>query len=177
MLALDAYRPDQWHDFFVMVGGAAAVLTGLVFVALSLNVNTVTRDAAHRYRAIDTLSGMTGIFVICALVLMGGQDHRAVGIEWLVIAAVSAAIYIHGYVQAVRRFGSAAWLRLGRAVVLAVLYTAQLVGAALLVADHIAGLYVAAVATTAALAFMISAAWLLVVGGAVREPNALDPSP
>ena len=120
---------------------------------------------------------MTGIFVICALVLMGGQDHRAVGIEWLVIAAVSAAIYIHGYVQAVRLFGSVAWLRLGRAVVLAVLYTAQLVGAALLVADHIAGLYVAAVAMTAALAFMISAASLLVVGGAVREPNALDSSP
>ncbi len=107
---------------------------------------------------------MTGVFVICALVLMGSQDHRAVGIEWLVIAAVSAAIYTHGYVQAVRLFGSVAWLRLGRAVVLGVLYTAQLVGAAFLVADHIAGLYVAAVAMTAALAFMISAAWLLVVG-------------
>jgi hypothetical protein len=73
MLALDAYRPEQWHDFFVVVGGAAAVLTGLVFVAASLNVNTVTQDAAHRYRAIDTLSGMTGVFVIYALVLMGGQ--------------------------------------------------------------------------------------------------------
>ena len=43
MIALDAYRPDQWHDFFVMVGGGAVVLTGLVFVALSLNVNVVTQ--------------------------------------------------------------------------------------------------------------------------------------
>src|SRR5262245_21906398 len=51
MLALDAYRPEQWHDFFVMVGGSAAVLTGLVFVALSLNVNVVIKDATHRYRA------------------------------------------------------------------------------------------------------------------------------
>src|SRR6476660_8857666 len=101
MLALDAYRPDQWRDFFLMVGGSAAVLTGLVFVALSLNVNAVTQDATHRYRAIDTLSGMTGVFFICALVLMGGQDHRAVGIEWLVIAAISISIYVHGYVRAV----------------------------------------------------------------------------
>src|SRR5215510_1227026 len=116
MLALDAYRPDQWHDFFVMVGGSAAVLTGLVFVALSLNVNVVTEDATHRYRAIDTLSGMIGVFVLCALVLMGGQDHRAVGIEWLVVAAVSFAIYLHGYVQAVRLGGSIAWLR-GRRVI------------------------------------------------------------
>lgn len=177
MLALDIYRPDQWHDFFVVVGGAAAVLTGLVFVALSQNVETVTRDAAHRYRAIDTLTGMTGVFVICVLALMGGLDHRAVGIEWLVIAAASVAIYIRGYVRAIRLFGSAAWLRLGRLAVIAVLYVAQMVGAALLVANHIAGLYVAAVAMTAALAFMISAAWLLVVGGAVREPNAQDQSP
>jgi modulator of FtsH protease len=176
MVALDAYRPDQWHDFFVMVGGSAAVLTGLVFVALSLNVNVVTKDATHRYRAIDTLSGMTGVFVICALVLMGGQDHRAVGIEWLVVAAISIAIYLRGYVQAVRLGGSMAWLRGGRVVVLAVVYLTQLVGAALLVADYIAGLYVAAVAMVVALAFMISGAWLLVVGMTMRESNAADRS-
>jgi modulator of FtsH protease len=177
MLAIDAYRPDQWHDFFVMVGGSAAVLTGLVFVALSLNVNVVTQDATHRYRAIDTLSGMVGIFVICALVLMGGQDHRAVGIEWLVVAAISIAIYLHGHVQAVRLGGSMAWLHASRTVTVVVLYLTQLVGAALLVADHIAGLYLAAAAMVAALAFMISGAWLLVVGASMREPNALDRNP
>jgi hypothetical protein len=30
MPAPDVYRPDEWHDFFLTVGGAAAVLTGLV---------------------------------------------------------------------------------------------------------------------------------------------------
>ena len=177
MVALDAYRPDQWHDFFVMVGGSAAVLTGLVFVALSLNVDVVTQDATHRYRAIDTLTGMTGVFVISALVLMGGQDHRAVGIEWLVVAAISVAVYLRGHVQAVRLSGNMAWLRASRTVVVAAFYLTQLVGAALLVADYIAGLYVAAVAMVAALAFMISGAWLLVVGVTTREPNALDRSP
>ena len=177
MFALDAYRPDQWHDFFVMVGGGAVVLTGLVFVALSLNVNVVTQDATHRYRAIDTLTAMTGIFVICALALMGGQDHRAVGIEWFVVAAISIAVYLHGYVQAVRRGGSIVWLRARRMVVAAVLYLTQLVGAALLVADRIAGLYVAAVAMVVALTFMISSAWLLVVGVTMREPKPFDRSP
>jgi hypothetical protein len=172
MIALDAYRPDQWHDFFVMVGGSAAVLLGLVFVALSLNVGVVTQDATHRYRAIDTLSGMAGVFVICALVLMGGQDHVAVGIEWFVVAAISVAVYVHGYVQAARRGGSVAWLLGRRVVAIAVLYVGQLVGAALLVAGHVAGLYVAAVAMVGALAFMISGAWLLVVGArsASRTP-------
>ena len=172
MLALDAYQPAEWHDFFAMVGGSAAVLTGLVFVALSLNVNVVTQDATHRYRAIDTLWGMAGVFVICALVLMGGQGHLAVGIEWLVVATISIAVYVHGYVQAVRRGGSMAWLRTSRVVVVVVLLLTQLVGAALLVADHIAGLYVAAGAMVAALVFMISGAWLLVAGvtSASRTP-------
>jgi hypothetical protein len=62
-------------------------------------------------------------------------------------------------------------------VVAVVLYLAQLVGAALLVADHIAGLYVAAVAMIAALTLMISGAWLLVVGVTMREPKTLDRSP
>ncbi len=120
---------------------------------------------------------MTGIFVICAFALMGGQDHRAVGIEWLVVAAISIAVYLHGYVQAVRRGGSIAWLRRRRVIVAAVLYLTQLVGAALLVADRIAGLYVAAVAMVAALTFMISSAWLLVVGVTMREPKPFDRSP
>ena len=174
MLALDAYRPDQWHDFFVMVGGSAAVLVGLVFVALTLNLDVITRDATYRYRAIDTLSGMSGVFVLCALVLMGGQDHRAIGIEWFVVAIISVAVYVHGHVQAVRLGGTFAVLRVSRTVTIAVLYLTQLVGAALLVADDVAGLYTAAVGLVAALAFMISGAWLLVVDAARSESNAKD---
>ena len=48
IVALDAYRPDEWHDFFIMVGCGAAVLTGLVFVAMSLNIHVITQDPTHR---------------------------------------------------------------------------------------------------------------------------------
>jgi hypothetical protein len=96
MLAADVYRPDQRHDFFVMVGGAAAVLAGLVFVALSLNLGVVISDATHRYRAIGTLTDFAGIFVVCAFALMGGQDHVAVGVEWLLVSVGAAAVYSRG---------------------------------------------------------------------------------
>ena len=152
------------------------MLTGLVFVALSQNVNVVTQDATHRYRAMDTLTAMTGVFVICALALMGGQDHRAVGIEWLVVAAISIAVYLRGYVKAVKLGGSKAWLRGRRVVAAAVLYMAQLVGAVLLVAGYTAGLYIAAVAMVVALTLMVSGAWLLVVGMSMRELKAGDRS-
>ena len=71
-LTSEVFRPDEWRDFFLEVGGAGAVLTGLVFVAMSINLDAVTHDATHRNRAIGTLTGMIGTFVICSLALMGG---------------------------------------------------------------------------------------------------------
>ena len=116
MLLSEVYRPNEWHDFFIMVGGGAAVLTALVFVAMSLNVTVITDDATHRYRAIGTLTGITAVFIICALALMGGQDHRAVGTEWFVVAAIAAIVYVYGYVQAVRLGGTQRWLHASRVV-------------------------------------------------------------
>jgi hypothetical protein len=81
------------------VVGASAALTGLVFVAMSLNPGVIALDATYRHRAVGTLSGFTAIFVICALGVMGGQDHRAVGLGWFVVAALAAFVYVYGYIQ------------------------------------------------------------------------------
>ncbi len=40
-LAVIAYQPQEWHDLFVAVAGAAAALGGLIFVAVSLNLDQV----------------------------------------------------------------------------------------------------------------------------------------
>jgi hypothetical protein len=71
---MDVYRPEQWHDFLLMVGGGAAALAGLVFVAMSLNLAVILQDPTHRFRAIGTLAGFVSVFTICALVLMGGSE-------------------------------------------------------------------------------------------------------
>ena len=47
----DAYSTEGWRELFVFVGGAAAVLTGLVFVALSLHLNPIIRHPDWRGRA------------------------------------------------------------------------------------------------------------------------------
>lgn len=64
MVTVDIYRPEQWHDFFIMVGGGAAALTGLVFVAMSLNLEAIVKEVTHRHRAISTLAGFTTVFVM-----------------------------------------------------------------------------------------------------------------
>ena len=71
-----------------------------------------------------------------------------------------------------------AWLRRRRVIVTLCSTLTQMVGVLLLfVADQIAGLHVAAVAMVAAMTLMISGAWLLLVGVAMREPKPFDRSP
>lgn len=168
VLALDVYQPGQWHDFLIMVGGGAAALTGLVFVALSLNLNVVTQDATHRYRAIGTLAGFIAAFTTCALVLMGGQNHIAVGIEWVAVSLVAACIYVYGYIEAIRTGKSSVGLRSARLVIGTSLYGVELIGAVLIITGSLAGLYLAATSMIILLAFMISGAWLLIIGASAR---------
>jgi hypothetical protein len=164
MPAPDVFRPDEWRDFFLAVGGAAAVLTGLVFVAMSINQDDVTRDATHRYRAIGTLTGMISVFVICSLALMGGQGHVAIGGEWATVAAIGVGVYVYGYVQAIRKGASNVGLRAPRLASGTALYIAEIAGAFALIAGRVAGLYVAAVSMLILLVWMISGPWLLIVG-------------
>jgi hypothetical protein len=89
-----------------------------------------------------------------------GQDHTAIGLELLIVALTGVAIFLYGFRQAFRFGSTPSKLRL---VVGTVLYLVELVGALWLVAGSIAGLYIAAIATVTNVAFMISAAWLLVV--------------
>ncbi|MGZ5271631.1 MAG: hypothetical protein ACXWC6_13525, partial [Ramlibacter sp.] len=157
----DIYRPDLWNSYFTMVGGGVAALTGFVFVALSLNVEEMTKDATHKYRSINTLAGLAAVFVRCGLLLMGGQGHRAVGIDLFVIASGGAISFLYGFRQA---FKADAHPSKQRLVVGSCLYVAELAGALVLILGSIVGLYIAAVAILLNVAFMISAAWLLVVG-------------
>jgi hypothetical protein len=163
MIATDVYKPAEWHDFFLVAGGGAAALAGLVFVAMSINLDAVAQNVTHRLRAINMLTGFTSAFIICALALMGGQRHQAVGTEWLVVAAVAGLSYVRNYVHAARMGGIKAELRPYRLAGGTTCYLAQWVGAVVLILGHIAGLYVATVGLIALFAFMISGAWLLLV--------------
>ena len=131
---------------------------------MSLNPGVIAQDATHRHRAVGTLSGFTAIFVICALGVMGGQDHRAVGLEWFVVAALATVVYVHGYIQAIRLGGSSAGLRSFRLIGGTALHAVEIAAAALLLAGYVAGLYLAAISMVGLLAYMISGAWLLIMG-------------
>ena len=49
----------QWNNFFVMVGGGAAALAGLIFVAMSINHEIIIQNTTHKNRAINMLTGFS----------------------------------------------------------------------------------------------------------------------
>jgi len=155
---------DQWNNFFVMVGGGAAALAGLVFIAMSINLSIITRDATHKNRAIATLTGFTAVFMICAFALIGNQSYKWVGFEWLVVTLVPMITYIRVYFRATKMGRSSVGLSIGRFIVGTSCYAAQIIGSILLISGYIAGLYVASAAMVLSFAFFISAAWLLIIG-------------
>ena len=171
--AVDIFRPDQWNNFFLLVGTGAVTLTGLVFVAMSLNIKVIAVDATHRNRAINTLTGLALVFMRCALVVMGAQNHRAVGAELFLVCGFSASVFIKGYAKAIRMSSG---LRYSRIVGGSLVHLTEMVGAALFLFGHLSGLYIAAVAMVANTCYMITAAWLLVIGAfeQTAEPQTAD---
>jgi hypothetical protein len=158
------YEPEQWSNFFVLVGTGSAALTGLVFVALTINLKVVSQDATHRYRAINMVSGFTAAFVLSALALMGHQTNRTLGVEWLLVATLAAAINTNGYVQGFRLNGSRYALSLARIAGGSACYLGQIVGSLLLFFGYRNGIYVAAIALIVNFYFLVSGSWLLILG-------------
>lgn len=155
---------DQWSNFFVMVGGGAAALTGLIFVAMSINPAVIIGNVTHKNRAINMLSGFSAVFMACSCELIGNQSLAALGVEWLILWLVATVIFIRGYVVALRSGMSSIGLTLPRLAGGTLCYIAEVIGAIFLILGDGAGLYIAALAAVVLFAFLISGAWLLIVG-------------
>ena len=158
------YDAAAWHDYFMMVGGGAAALTGLVFVAMSLHLDQIALNAAHRHRARTVLTGLTAVFIRCALVLMAGQSGQAVALELIVVlVGVEIVLYrsIRQAVEATDRSDPAlVWRTVGSFACLVI----EQAGALALFFGVVGGLYAVGVGMMASFIFMVTGAWLLIVG-------------
>jgi hypothetical protein len=79
-----AYHPGVWKDFYLMLGGCIAALTGLLFVATSLHVAEINKTPHFRVRAFGNTFALVGQLIACALVLVP-QSVMWLGIELTVL--------------------------------------------------------------------------------------------
>ena len=158
------YGSAGWHDFFLMVGGGAAALTGLVFVAMSIHLDQIALNAAHRHRARTVLTGLTAVFIRCALVLMAGQSAQMVALDVILVLIGVEYVLVRSIRQAIAAADvpdpALVWRTIGSFTCLVI----EQAGAVVLFTGDARGLYGVAIGMMASFIFMVSGAWLLIVG-------------
>jgi hypothetical protein len=82
-----AYQIGQWHSLYTTLGGAAAALAGLLFIAVSIQIGQIAKSPIFRARA------WGNTFMIVSLVVNAGfvltpQGVTALGVELCVPAIV-----------------------------------------------------------------------------------------
>ena len=166
------YDAAAWHDYFLMVGGGAAALTGLVFVAMSIHLDSIALNAAHRHRARTVLTGLTAVFIRCALVLMAGQNGQAVALELIVVLIGVEFVLYRSIRQALEATAGSDPALLWRTIGSFSCLVIEQAGAVALFFGNVGGLYAVGVGMMASFVFMVTGAWLLIVG--VRREEASE---
>jgi hypothetical protein len=109
---------------------------------------------------------LTAVFIRCGLVLMGGQNLQAVAAELLLVVAAVEVILLRSIKEAAPAASTGVLLRTLSS--LAGLLVEQ-AGAVVLFAGGSWGLYAVGAGMMSTLIFMVSGAWLLLVGVQTSE--------
>jgi hypothetical protein len=79
----------EWQTFLAVQAGAAATLTGLVFVAVSINLTRILSVPGLSGRAFDALLQLLQVFFVASFALIPYQPAPWLATEILVIALLS----------------------------------------------------------------------------------------
>jgi len=83
-----AYDATRWTSFFSAEASASAALTGLLFVAISINLQQIVRNRSLAARAFKALVTLTAILFVSLLCLVPGQSAHALGLGFAAIALI-----------------------------------------------------------------------------------------
>jgi hypothetical protein len=86
-----AYNPALWATFFSAEASASAALTGLLFVAISINLQKVVMLPEVTARAAKALATLTVVLLTSTFCLVPGQSPATVGWQMIAIGAVGWA--------------------------------------------------------------------------------------
>ena len=87
---MDQATFTSWHDFYVTMGTASASLIGLLFVALSLNLDAVMGESRDHVRAFaeQAFNSFSTVLLIAVCFLIPQHTADGLGIVYVLLAIV-----------------------------------------------------------------------------------------
>ena len=85
---------EGWHDFFLLTGTAAVTLVGLLFVSISLHVESLVADGHEHLLELAraTLSCFVFVLVLSLEVLIPAVPRRVLAGQMVVLGVIFAAV-------------------------------------------------------------------------------------
>jgi hypothetical protein len=161
---------ESWENFAVIVGGAAAALLGLLFIAISIRVNLVAASTELRSRAAQILVLFGAVLVVAILLVVPEQPLPLLGAEFVVLS-LGMGVGLHvlerraGELTGDQRIGPILELVSPNTITALPLLAAGIV----LICGQQWGLYVLVVPVLAAFVGGLTNAWLFMVR--LQEPE------
>lgn len=160
---MSGYETEAWSDFGVGVVGAAAALAGLLFVAMSINVERILAVKTLPARAAGNLIMFVLPLLLGTWILIPGQDTIVLGIELIGTGLLVGALLLR-LVRPGNRSGEpwSYWFfgSLAPSVLVGAL---TLVGGITVLVGAGGGLYWVAPAVVVSFATGLAGAWVLLV--------------
>jgi hypothetical protein len=86
--------PADWQDFAEMIGAASGALTGLLFVAVSVNASRIAGHKGLRASAAQTLVLFMAPLIMAAVLLAPGQPDWVLGAELIAIGLIASWVLL-----------------------------------------------------------------------------------
>ncbi|HWA17515.1 MAG TPA: hypothetical protein VG757_00830 [Devosia sp.] len=156
---------EGWTEFYLGEVGAAAAIAGLLFVAISINIERILAFPTLPGRAAQTLFIVGSALVVGSFGLFPGQSLSAFGWEaiavYLVLAS-SGVVQVAGLRHYRKSEGPLVWLIVPSSVLLLVTVPG-IIGGVLLLNGDVAGAYWVAVDVILSLLGTLLGGWVMLV--------------